>query len=244
MIVNEKDKISSINSSRPLLIMLPFAGGSSYSYKNIIKPLQHDFDILCPELPGRGALLNEPLIKDLHELVEHVFTNWIKPLQLKRPYVLFGHSMGALLGYLLAHSLMKNQLPLPIHLVVSGREEPMYIDEDEPTFSLSSSQFRDKIREYGGLSDTILNDPELMEYFDPILRADFEAVERYRPVPLDPLDIPITVLYGSQEDIAPGSVLLWNQASKRIVRIMQMPGDHFFIFDNAREIVNYLKSLK
>ena len=243
MVINEKGKIANLISSRPLLIMLPYAGGNSYSYAKIIKLVQSDFDILCPELPGRCALSDEILIRDLHQLVKHVFLNWIKPLNLKRRYIIFGHSMGALIAYLLIQQLVDANLQLPIHLIVSGREGPMFVDDEKPYYSLPSPEFRKKIMEYGGISESVLEDMEIMSYIEPILRADFEAVETYQPKPMALIDIPITVLHGSEEDIKLESLLLWEKVSKGSVKIKEMNGNHFFIFENIRPISSYLVSL-
>jgi len=67
------------------------------------------------ELPGRGKRIKEPLLTNLDLMTEDV----LRTLQddgLIQPYAIFGHSMGAYLGYLVTQRLTQANLPLPLHL--------------------------------------------------------------------------------------------------------------------------------
>lgn len=244
MIVHEKKEIPHINNNSPLVIMLPFAGGNTYSYRAIIakiKEINKNIDIVCPELPGRGSCSNEPLIKDIKELTNTIFLNWIKPLDLKRPYIIYGHSMGALNAYYLCHSIKNANLNLPIQLIVSGREGPSTIRKANKLYELPSTAFWDSVSKMGGMPKAVLENSDLKEYFEPILRSDFEAVEVHKHVaPLSLLETPIAVFYGSEDDKTFESLNLWKSETTEKLDFYELSGDHFFIFNHVDRIASHL----
>lgn len=243
MIINDIKSLNQINSGlKPVLIMLPFAGGNSYSYRGIIEPLEDTFDVLCPELPGRGCFTALPPKNNLLDLVDFLFSMWIEPINLKRPYILFGHSMGALTVYLLLHHIRKNSITLPFHVVVSGSAAPE-VKKDTLLSHLPSSEFWDKLKAKGGLSDELLSCEELMEYFEPIIRADIEALESYSYETLEPFDFNLTVLYGSTENLSKQDLLLWNNITTLKANIIEVLGNHFFIFKEKLWLISYLEDI-
>ena len=237
MIIHDSNKLSELTPSKPRLIVLPFAGGNSYSYKDLFPKWETNYDIICPEIPGRGLLAGEPLLGDLHEITDFIYSQWITPQNLTKKYVLYGHSMGALLAYLLLQKINQNQLPLPAHVIVSGRTGPS-IPKEEILHSLPSSDFWEKLQKLGGIPELILSEKELREYFEPILRSDFKAVETYSYTPVPPIDANITVMYGSEENMKSESLLTWEKESTRPVNFIEMPGNHFFIYENIDEITS------
>jgi external thioesterase TEII len=241
MIVDTTSELQWLKSGRPLLVMLPFAGGNAYSYRSMLKYLPDSFDVLCPELPGRGAYSEQSLMTNLVDLSAYVLENWLKPISLDRPYVLFGHSMGAILAHILLGDLERAQLNLPVHLFVSGRGGPSCPDmRGESVAALSSPDFRKKLRAMGGTPDEVLENDELMDYFEPILRADFEAVANYTYRPSPAHDVPITVFFGDEEEITEESALLWGKETISRITLRKMQGDHFFIFRHSLEIMEEL----
>ena len=222
---------------KPLLIMFPFAGGSTYSYRGIIEPLEGTYDIICTELPDRTR------IHSLDDAAAMVFNNWIRVLRLDRPYVLYGHSMGAMLAYLVLKSIIRNNLPQPVHLMVSGCSAPCC--RNRKTYSeRSSSEFWGKLRAMGGMPEMVLLNNELREYFEPVLRFDFKLIEKYRYVPTSPVSMPVSVLSGSGEMMDPESLSLWQKETTLPVRFITMEGDHFFIFSQAARVISCLKNIE
>ena len=94
MIIYDTNKIEHTVFAKPLLIMLPFAGGNAFSYRDLCLKLEEKYDILCPELPGRGSLTGEKLLDSIEAMSDYIFDHWIKPIHLTNSYVIYGHSMG------------------------------------------------------------------------------------------------------------------------------------------------------
>lgn len=225
------------------LILLPFAGGSSYSYNNFIPLFPANIELVAVEIPGRGKRSKEKSIKDAREVTEDIY-NQIKQLaESGQKYAIFGHSMGALLGYLLTHKLAQNNLPLPVHLIASGRGGPSHKDEEEMYHLLPYDKFIDKLREMGGSPKEVLEHEALMMFLEPIIRADFQLVETYKHEAQNPLNIPITVLIGDKDEITPEIASKWQVESTLPVTIKEYSGGHFFIYDHQHDIAKLISSL-
>lgn len=240
MIIHEKDNLKKVASVSEAIIMLPFAGGNSYSYKQILKFFPPGITVICPELPGRGLLPDEPFITNMEHLAAYVFQNYIRHLNQSCRYLIYGHSMGALLGYLLTHKIYSEGMKLPGQLIVSGRKGPGFEGKNELTHTLPSDLFRQKIGLMGGTSNEVLADEELMAYFEPILRSDIKAVETYAHFQRNPLNIPIGVLYGSEEHMPEEAIACWQYETTEPIEVIKMEGKHFFIFEHQKLIADYL----
>jgi len=219
------------------LFCFPFAGGNSYSYKAIEAALPVGIRLVPFELPGRGTRSRELPKNTLMELVEDAFANLKGRLQ--GPYAFFGHSMGASLAHELARRIVRAGLTPPLYLFVSGRQAPS-VPEKRRRWDLPKEQFLDMLRRLGGCPPEILQSEEFMEFFEPILRADFEAVETHVSKPGSPLDVPIAVLIGDQDEVTREEAQQWQHETTREIAVSQFRGGHFFIFEHQREIADLI----
>ncbi len=217
------------------LIILPFAGGSSYSMKGLSNELK-DIDILIYEMPGRGRRVNERLLKNIHHVVDDLYSYATEFIRNHTNYIIYGHSMGSLLGYLLIKKINESNERLPLHFYVSGRGGPAYVDEKKDRYLLPSEDFKAELIELGGCPKELLESDELMNFFEPILRADFEAVETYEYLSSEKLKIPITGFFGSEEETTMQEMKLWQKETVYPVEIIKLRGNHFFIFEHWKEI--------
>ena len=220
------------------IFCLPFAGGSSYSYQRFDKFFINNHQLLCPELPGRGRRSSELLKKNIHDIVDDIF-NSIKN-QLLEPYAIYGHSMGALLGYLLTLRILQEGKVAPLHLFFSGREAPSLKNKKELRYNLPQSEFYQILNEMGGCPKEILSNVDMMEFFEPIIRADFEAVETYAYTKQEPFDIPIDIMVGHSEGILEDDIKGWQDETIQNLQVTYFKGDHFFIYENEEELVNLI----
>lgn len=221
------------------LFCFPYAGGSA----SIFRTWQMNFPdevSICPlQLPGRAARISEPLIHDFSTLVENI-AEAIKN-NLDTPFAFFGHSLGGLLSFELVRRLRRENLPLPVHLFISGCSAPQIPDTDPPIHDLSDAEFLEEIRRYGGMPDEILSHPELLKIILPVLRADFSICDTYRYIDESPLDVPITVFGGLEDETVDyESLAAWRAQSNRAFTIRRLSGGHFFL-DTNRELL--LKTL-
>lgn len=218
------------------LFCLPFAGGNKYSYR-LYKELAPTFLNLIPlELPGRGARIREPLLTQLDAMVNDLFAQ-MKP-HLDRPYAIYGHSMGAMLTYLITRRIVEtNVYAPPVHLFLTGCSGPSARDINQKRHLLPKDQFIAKLKEYGGSPDEILYNEGLMDFFEPILRADFQGIENYVYQEAKPMDIPMTVIIGTDEPVTVETAEAWRVETSDTFELHQFPGKHFFIFEHAEKIM-------
>lgn len=226
------------------LMCFPYAGGSQYSYNSFKAVAPTGLNVIPIELPGRGDRVKESLLVDIESMVNDQF-NQLKNY-INRPYILYGHSMGAILCYLVAEKIASANLPLPQHLIVTGCEGPSAKEKNQKRRShLPQDEFLGELKALGGLPHEILMDTSFLDFFEPILRTDFKAVEDYQYLKSAALNIPICVIYGSEEDFSFAEASAWQKESNFDVEVIELPGDHFFIFRHERQIMNIIeKKLK
>ncbi len=219
------------------LYCLPFAGGNSYSYRPLQEKLRETPIQMMPlELPGRGKRIREPLLNDLNLLAMDALKQLIQH-DLTQRYALFGHSMGALLVYLVAQQLVARRLPLPVHIFVSGHRAPNIEPRLNLKHNLPKTEFIAMLQRLGGCPPEILQDAELLNFFEPMLRADFQAVDLYKYQPRFPLPIPFTVLLGSAEaEVTLSSVQGWQQETSYPLIIKEFQGGHFFVSEQPSKV--------
>lgn len=222
------------------LFCLPFAGGNKYSYREFLDKSPSFLNIVTLEYPGRGGRMKDPLITDINELVDDIYGQ-IKPLIKDNHYAIYGHSLGGLMTYLLTLKLIENNDQLPVHLFITGTTGPSAISRTEKKrHLLEKKEFVEEIRELNGMPEEILNNEELLFYFEPILRSDFKVSEEYIYQEQAPLNIPFTVITGTGEDMELEDIQLWQKETTYAVDFKRMPGKHFFIFQHTFKIIEII----
>ncbi len=227
---------------RLILICLPYAGGSSYTYKVFEPFLDSRISVFSPELPGRNRRLEEACLRDAHDVTDDLFTSCHHVLQ--HPYMIYGHSMGALLAYLLTKKILAQGFQPPLHLICTGRGGPSVPPREEVRYLRPKTEFYKCLQKLGGITDDLLANESYMSFFEPILRADFEVVETYTHVPAAPLSVPITVVTGTDEEITPEEAATWRFETHGHVDIHTLPGDHFFINSRAADVCRIINQIK
>lgn len=210
------------------LFCFPYAGGSAMTYRSWSDFLPKNIEVCPVELPGRGSRMQEmpyqnmkPLVKDLGQaLIQH----------LDKPYVFFGHSMGALIGFELARLFRRQYLSGPIHLFASGHTAPQVGSSHSPIYNLPDQQFKEELRRLNGTPEAVINNEELMALLIPMLRADFEVNETYVYEPEALLAIPIFAYGGiADNDVNQESLQAWQEQTSAAFSMQMFEGGHFFL---------------
>lgn len=213
------------------LVCLPHAGGSSYSYLELEKFTAPFVRILPIELPGRGRRFSDPLMTDLHSLAQDALEQARGVID-TGAYAIFGHSLGARLGYVLARSIAMSGLPMPVHLFLSGSAGPSVRPKNPGRYLLPKKDFLEVIADFGGTPPEVLREDSLMEVFEPVLRADFQASDTYTYRRQAPLAQPMTVMIGADDTVSYDDASKWRDESSGEVQILVFSGGHFFIFEH------------
>ncbi|MBL7702884.1 MAG: thioesterase [Ferruginibacter sp.] len=215
------------------LLCLPFSGGSKYSFSGLFNSASGVYSPVVLELPGRGKRTQESLLYNIDQAEIDLFQQ-AQPY-LDKPYAVYGHSLGGLLAFRLIKHIQQGGLKKPLHLFATGASAPS-VPFKKSYHLLGKQQFIDKIKSLKGMPEEIMENEEIMNYFEPIIRADFTLLETYNYEPSPPFDIPVTVIFGDREDMQIEEVEPWKNETTGDIDIRQMPGGHFFIYNHAIKI--------
>ncbi|MCT1525799.1 thioesterase II family protein [Sphingobacterium lactis] len=223
---------------RKQIFFLHHAGGSSYSYQ-FLKPYLCDFNCLTLELPGRGYRWESDFLTDFDAATFDLYKLILENLQTTE-IILYGHSMGAYMALRLANLLEKKRI-LPIHLIVTGSAGPK-TKLNKKRYLFSENDLKKEIKAMGGVQDDILQNREFMDYYLPILRADFELIEKSDMACEPPTSTPIFAMMGNEEEHHE-KILQWKAYTKAEFGFEILEGGHFFIYKHAEYIASKIKQL-
>jgi surfactin synthase thioesterase subunit len=149
--------------------------------------------------------------------------------------------MGGLISYLVARKLIEDNRKPPLHLFITGTSGPSALTRSSKNrHLLPKEEFIQELKDLDGIPDEILKNEELLSYIEPILRTDFKTCETYQHQESAPLNIPFTVITGTEENIDMADIQLWQKETDHHVDFRQIPGKHFFIFKYPRVIVDII----
>lgn len=229
------------NPARFEMYCFPYAGGGATIYRDW-KSLPCEIHAL--QLPGRENRFHESFLKRLTLVVENLIK--ISPFSLpsakgRKPFIFFGHSLGALIAFELVHQLQKNNCSLPQLLIVSGARAPQAQRPIRNIYQYSDSELIKEVKALGGVAQEFFQWPELMKELFPILRADLEMAETYIPTQRAPLKVPILALGGSSDaEVSPEELAAWNLETSQNFESRFFEGGHFFIHSAQKEVLDFL----
>jgi surfactin synthase thioesterase subunit len=221
------------------LLCLPYAGASAAVYRDWGRLLRN-VDVQAAQLPGRAWRLREPVVTDLRTLADQIVHAFLPLTDI--PFGIFGHSMGAWLGMLVARRLEARGLA-PLFLMASGRQAPSLGCTQPPLRHLDDGAFVDQLSaSYGGIPEEVFQDPELLALLLPGVRADVTALETYVHTPGPTLACPLVALGGESDPMVPVRYLApWATETTGPFEVQTFPGGHFYFQEDVSAVVGHLE---
>jgi medium-chain acyl-[acyl-carrier-protein] hydrolase len=220
--------------ARLRLVCLPFAGGSAVAYQHWASRLPDWIETIAVQLPGRGPRVLErpytairPLVCALVDNLNSVFDE---------RFAVYGHSMGALLGFELVRELRRRGGRHPDHLIVAAQPAPQRPRSNLKVDAISNREFILQLQDKRD-ADLLTMNRELRDLVIPGLRADFALCANYDYEEERPMTFPIAALGGSRDrSVSQADLSAWQKQTTGRFELRNIDGDHFFLRDQTGEL--------
>lgn len=222
------------------LFCFPHAGGSASFYNDWIGHLEGGAWVCPIQLPGRENRIAEEAYVDMELLVSDLMEEILQLADGNT--VFFGHSMGAKIAYETAKALEKQGTVIG-GMIVSGSGAPE-VPPKKIIYGLPDPQFKAEIRRLSGTPREVLENEDWMNFFVPMLRADFTLDETYAPKECFPLHCPIAAWGGETDTEAlREEIALWKSYTymEAAFALKLFPGGHFFLKEEENHMLHELK---
>jgi surfactin synthase thioesterase subunit len=218
------------------LVCLAHAGGSASYFFPVSRALSTKADVLAVQYPGRQDRRNERNLETIEELADAVTRQLLGHTD--RPLALFGHSMGATLGFEIALRLEQRHGIKPFALFASGRRAPSR-HRDERVHLRDDAGLMAEIQRLNGTTSQVMTNDEILRAALPAIRADYKAAETYRYKPGPRLDAPIHAHIGDQDPkVTVDEARSWQDHTDGHFELHTYRGGHFYLNDHAPRLID------
>jgi medium-chain acyl-[acyl-carrier-protein] hydrolase len=223
------------------LVCFAHAGGSSSVFYPWSEGMGESIEVWAVQLPGRGERMDEELITDFQTVIDNLGPAIAQLTD--KPLAIFGHSLGARLGFEVARWLRRQGAPAPVHLFASASKAP-HVPRIGPKFSqMPEEGLIEKSRQLNGMPKLVLANPELLRTVLPVIRADFAIAESYLYREEPPLNTPIDAFYGvADPEVGKQHAADWRVHSSSEFSVKAFNGDHFFLQPCHAAVVHSIAS--
>lgn len=226
---------------RMRLFCFHYAGATASIFRSWQDALPDEVEVVAVQLPGREYRMDEPALTNMAQIVPPLAESF--PPLLDKPYVFFGHSMGALVGFDVVRVLRAQGFPEPKLFVASGRNAPQFKWRDAGIQTLPDEEFLAAVSDYNGMPEALLAEESLRDLWMPRLRADLTVSAMYEYVEGRPMDCPVVVMFGAEDGLVSDAGLRgWLGQTTGGVRFYCYPGDHFFLHSAERLVLAKLSA--
>jgi medium-chain acyl-[acyl-carrier-protein] hydrolase len=226
------------SSSALRVLCLPYAGSGSNVFLRWQRSLPAGVEVCPIALPGRETRIAEPPFVAIDPLIDAMAAAIGDTLD--RPYVLFGHSMGALLAFDLTRQLRRLGLAMPAHLVVSGRAAPQRPLDVTAWMSSDDSGLLAEMGQLARIPVELLEDRDAAALVLRVLRADIQVIASHAHRDEPPLDVPITAFAGQHDPLIHHPLEEWGIHTRAAFATHLMPGGHFFLHEAQDQFLERL----
>lgn len=219
--------------SAPKLFCLPYAGGSAgRAFKNW--PSHINGVEICPlDFPGHGTKIGANPESCAYRLAQ------IMSLEIRQnavgPFGIYGHSMGALIAFECARHLENTATP-PMITICAARPAPHMETKNSKLHLLDDDDLIEELRRMGGTPEEVLAERDLLNWFLPIIRADFAVNGNYQFME-GKLKLDLHVIAAKNDaETEIERIGDWAKNCTHPPVFHHIEGEHFFLHDFPQEL--------
>lgn len=219
------------------LYCFPYAGGGASVYRDWAVQAPPQVEVVSCQMPGRHDHFREAHPASMELLAEKLTQDFLAEHD-GCPFSFFGHSLGALVAFLVARNLEEHYGLAPLRLGLSARSAPQYCSGVRLS-RLPHNELLKVLTALGGMPKEILAHKELLALLVKPLIDDLRLSDGYRHKQSAPLATPIPEVFSGSEDqmVAPGTLEMWAPHFTHPLHMHRFQGGHFFLWNNSEQIL-------
>lgn len=227
--------------NKMMLFCFSYAGGNAAFYDQLDIFLKEDIRLVRLEYAGHGTRHKEAFYSDFTELAQDMYRLIKKNYTEGSPYALMGYSMGSIsVMETLKQIMLKNELPLPLHIFLAAHEPYTKAELAEFSNSEMDECVKERTIRFGGVPEQLVNNKSFWRMYLPIYRADYGIIGKYDFNSLNlKSNLPATVFY-SEEDTLFSDMKKWAEIFINHCDFVRYDGNHFFIREHCQEMADVI----
>lgn len=220
--VNESNKIN--------LLCFIFDGGSASYFAPWKYKLAGDINLIPILYPQREKRRTEKMYENMKLFIEDL----VKSLEtiFKNQYAFFGYCSGAVLAYEAAVLAKEYYNVDPVYGMIISSEAPKYLPNTVPSCSEENKEqlFLKHMSGLPTISDEMFNDRVFLEYYEPIITADYDLLRTYRYKEHEKLNCDFDVIMSpSDVKVERKKVKEWEKLTNGKTHLFEKEGGHFLV---------------
>ncbi|MDH0304194.1 MULTISPECIES: non-ribosomal peptide synthetase [unclassified Pseudomonas] len=233
---------ASARTDRATLLLVPFAGGNVFAYRQLVEQLGSAFNYLCVRLPGHDVVRADEPFADNATIAAGVVADVLAKVQ--GPLLVYGHCAGNALALDISRRLEQAGADLR-GLTIGGMLLDLQPDEiEQQVAERSGEQIIGFLRELGGFKE--VPDAQSLAAIARMTKHDagqtaafFSREARQRAS----LQAPIHVIVGSDDPLTPdyaSRYLDWQAYSTDVSLDVIEGGGHYFVSEQPEALAQVL----
>ncbi len=218
------------------LFCFPYNAGSISVFRDWPDGLPSNIEVYGIQVPGGADRPSEQPLTHLSAVVE-TLAQVLLPY-LNKPFAVYGHSLGALIGFELTRQLFQKHGLAPVHLFVGAWYAPHLPNPYPSSKQLSEPEFIKQVLPLVDCSESVLENAEIMRSLLPILKTGALLYEQYTYSEQKSLECPISAFGGVEDKVVNHDLLsAWHQHTRSAFTVQMFPGHHLFLHSDQSLIL-------